>query len=451
MITQSLRSLAVPLAAVLLLGALVAGCGDNFFGVDNPGQIREQDLNSPQAMQAIVTGMSSDLSAELDQIAFLGARFSDEMAATGSYFLTGRARRGVLEDDDVNTYWEGIQRARFSAEDGVARMRRVLGENFGEQKELGARALFFAGISNRVFGENFNRVVFEGGEAQARTAAFERAIPYLEEAVSVAQTAGAGDIETAAKGGLAQVHMNLGNWEEAASYASQVPTDFVYNALFSRNSAREENEINNETHERYEMSALGTLAQEVGGPDDPRVPYTDCRENVDNGVCTAANGAGGNNPHLRQEKFPTLGSDIPLVKGTEMRLIEAEAAVRGEAVNLSEFTSQVNAVREHYDTEAGDAADVDSISQPSAVGSLEYPNAGDDALSILDRERHLTLWLEGRRLNDLTRWDHPFRQGGAVVYTSNIVSQRATIMPVAESECNNNENVECPDQEVYTP
>lgn len=451
MITQSLRSLLLPLAGVLVAGALVAGCGDSFFGVDNPGQIQEQDLNSAQAMQAIVTGMSSDLSAELDQIAFLGARYSDEMAATGSYFLTGRARRGVLEDDDVSTYWEGIQRARFSAEDGVERMRRVLGENFGDQKTLGARALFFAGISNRVFGENFNRVVFEGGEAQPRTAAFERAIPYFEEAISVAQDAGAGDIEQAAKGGLAQVHMSLGNWQEAADYASQVETDFVYNALFSRNSGREENEVNQETHERYEMSALGTLAGEVGGPDDPRVPYTDCRGNVDNGVCTAENGAGGNNPHLRQEKFPTLGSDIPLVKGTEMRLIEAEAALRQNG-NLATFTDQINAVREHYDEAAGSSVDVDSISQPSTVGDLDYPaTQDDDALSILDRERHLTLWLEARRLNDLTRWDHPFRDGGAVVYTNNIVSERATMMPVAESECNNNENVECPAQEVYTP
>ena len=444
MITPSLRTLLLPLAGVLLAGALVAGCGDSFFGVDNPGQIQEDDLNSPQAMQAIVTGMSSDLSAELDQIAFLGARYSDEMAATGSYFLTGRARRGVLEAEDVSTYWEGIQRARFSAENGVERMRRVLGENFGDQKELGARALFFAGISNRVFGENFNRVVFDGGEAQPRTAAFERAIPYLEEAISVAQTAGAGDIEAAAKGGLAQVHMNLGNWGQAADYASQVETEFQYDALFSRNSTREENEVNNETHERYEMSALGTLAGETGGEDDPRVPYTDCRENVENGVCTAANGAGGNNPHLRQEKFPTLGSDIPLVKGTEMRLIEAEAAIRGETVNLGAFTTQINEVRSYHD--------LSPISQPSAVGDLDYPaTQDDDALSILDRERHLTLWLEARRFNDLTRWDHPFRQGGAVVYTNNIVSERATIMPVAESECNNNENVECPDQEVYTP
>jgi len=445
MITQSLRSILFLLTGLLVAGLLAAGCGDGFFGVDNPGQIQEEDLNTEQAMSAIVTGMSSDLSAELDQLAFLGARYSDEMSATGSYFLTGRARRGVLESDDVSTYWEGIQRARFSAEDGIERMRRVLGENFGERKEMGARALFFAGTSNRVFGENFNRVVFEGGSAQPRTAAFERGVPYFEEAVNVAQTAGAQDLVHAARGGLAQVHMSLGNWDQAQSYAEQVPTDFVYHALFSRNSSREENEVSQETHERYEMSAIETLAGQVGGEDDPRVPYTDCRGNAGaSGVCTAENGAGGNNPHLRQEKFPSLGSDIALVKGAEMRLIEAEAAIRGGNPDLSEFTAQINEVRNHFG--------LSTISQPNQVGDLDFPTTqDDDALSILDRERHLTLWLEGRRLNDLTRWDHPFIEGGALAYTSNISSQRATILPVAESECENNENVECPDQEVYTP
>jgi len=440
---QSLRSALLPVAGVLAAGLFIAGCGDSFFGVDNPGQIQEADLNSEEALEAIVTGMSSDLAAELDEITFVGARLSDEMSSTGSYFITGRARRGIIEDDDVNTYWEGIQRARFSAEDGIERMRNVLGENFGDRKELGARALLFAGLSNRVYGENFNRVVFDGGEAQSRTAAFERAISFLEEAESVAEAAGASDLANAARGGLAQVHMNLGNWSEAQNFASQVETGFVFNALFSRNSGREENEVVDETHERYEMSAIKTLAGRVGGPDDPRVPYTDCRGNVDGGPCTAENGAGGNNPHLRQEKYQNLGADIPLVKGTEMRLIEAEAAIRGDNVNLGEFTTQINEVRSFHD--------LDPIDQPSAVGELEFPTAQDDALSILDRERHLTLWLEGRRLNDLTRWDHPFIRGGALAYTSNIASERASILPVAESECDNNENVECPPQEVYTP
>lgn len=439
MTNRSLPFVLTVLGALVLASSLtLAGC--DIFGIKNPGTIQDEDLNTPEAMDAIVTGMSADLTLELDQIGFIGARLSDEMAATGSYFLTGQARRGVIEAQDTDTYWEGMQRARFAAEDGIERMRRVLGEDFGDRKELGARALLFAGLSNRVFGENFRRVVFDGGEAQPRTAAFERAIPYFEEAIQKAEEAGASDIETAARGGLAQVHMNLGNWSEATDYASEVPTDFVYNGLFSSNSSREYNEIYDETHERYEMSALGTLIEQV--PNDPRVPFTDCRGNAgDDGACTAENGAGGNNPHLRQEKYQSYGADMPLVKGTEMRLIEAEAELNQDSPDLTAFEDKINEVRSHHGL--GDAP------SPTGVGSLNFPpTQDDDAWSILDRERQLTLWLEARRLNDLARWDHPFLDGNGIVYTGNVVEKRVSVLPLAESECNNNDQVEC--EQVYT-
>ena len=59
---------------------------------------------------------------------------------------------------------------------------------------------------------------------------------------------------------------------------------------------------------------------------------------------------------------------------------------------------------------------------------------------ILDRERHLTLWLEGRRLWDLHRWDHPHLDGGGVVYKAT-VARRASCMPIALDECQVNEKV----------
>ena len=43
---------------------------------------------------------------------------------------------------------------------------------------------------------------------------------------------------------------------------------------------------------------------------------------------------------------------------------------------------------------------------------------------ILDRERHLTLWLEGRRLWDLHRWNHPHLNGGGVVYEATVDTPR---------------------------
>ena len=101
-----------------------------------------------------------------------------------------------------------------------------------------------------------------------------------------------------------------------------MPTDYVYYAVYDANSGREENVIYEETHERQEMSAFDALAGSFDPP-EARAPYQDCR--IDPTGCNNSVGADGTTPFLKQLKYPTIGSDIPLVKGTEMRLIEAEA------------------------------------------------------------------------------------------------------------------------------
>lgn len=416
------------LVACLLVVA--SGC-DGLFDVKNPGTIQDEDLNNPDALSAVVTGMSADLSAALDGIAFVGVRLSDEMATSGSYFITTRARHGYIDPEDADAYWEGIQRARFAAEDGLRRMREVLGDSYEGQEELAARAYLLAGLSNRVFGENFVQVTFNGGPVQPRSAAFERADSLLQLSVQWADQAGASDIRTAAIGARAQVQANLGNWGDARDLAGQVPTDFVYNAFFSNNSGREQNELHVETHQRYEVSAFGTIA--ATDPQDPRAPYTDCRN--ENPACSAEIGADGRTPHLRQEKYPDLGADIPLVKGTEMRLIEAEAALV-EDNDAGTAMNHINEVRAFYD--------LDDLSAPDGVGE-----AGPDGFEPgtawyhLDRERLLTLWLEARRLNDLHRWDHPYKYGPGevdIAYEQQ-PDVRAVILPIAESECLNNDNI----------
>ena len=77
-------------------------------------------------------------------------------------------------------------------------------------------------------------------------------------------------------------------------------------------------------------------------------------------------------------------SGIPLAKGTEMRLIEAEARLRsGDVAGAIE---RINVVRAHH--------------------GLDPVNAGStaEAWPLLMKERGLELWLEGRRLGDLRRW-----------------------------------------------
>jgi len=454
----------LPFLGLMLGGALLlTGC--DIFDVQNPGPIQEEDVTSRDAVEPLVVGMSADLSTALDDIAVTSAQLSDEMEASGTFEPSRDARAGRIEADQVNLEWELIHQARFLAEDGIERLRTVLGEDFGERKDLGARALFFAGISNRILGENFARVVFDESEAVPRDSAFRRAIPFFEEAIAVAEEAGRSEIATAAQGGLAQVYMNLEEWDRATQYTSEVPTGFVFSATFSPNSTREENEVWSETHDtRQEISAFGALAHERLNDDllsppfekDPRAPFTFCFfEEATEGNCPD-NAPDGSTPHVRQEKYPGPGANIPLVKGTDMRLIEAEAALVQDQ-NLDAFAARINDARAEYE-------DLDPIAVPSAVGSLDYPSEpngprDDDAWSILDRECHLTLWLEARRLNDLKRWGHPFLDGNGIVYgrfTSfddifdiSIASRRASVLPIAESECNDNPNVEC--ERVFEP
>ena len=424
----------VALMATFALG----GCSDDLFDVKNPGRILDDDLNTSRGVAALVTGMSSDFSVGYDNMSFTVAILSDEMVGSGSYFSTGRYRRGLFDSEDSDGFWGAVQRARWVAEGGIERMREIEGYTF-DGNESTARAYLFAGMANRWFGENFCEVVFSApyesdtGEAMPRTAAFERAIPHLQAAI---QHAGGGEIATAAQGTLAQVYVGLGQWGNAMAAAANVPTSFVYSAEYSSNSGREESQIWNETHGRAEISAYQTLAGTVGAG-DPRTPFTDC--SAPGAGCQSQNGADGQTPHLRQDKYPTKDDDIPVVKGTEMRLLEAENALLNN--DLTTAMMKINEVRAFHGLAALTATGIGSITGETINGKPSGANRTSmTGWDILDRERSLTLWLEGRRLWDLHRWDHPHLDGGGVVYEAT-VARRASCFPIADNECQTNDKV----------
>ena len=436
----------------LVLGTFMAalatvGCDESLFDVQNPGRILDDDLNTVAGVASLVTGMSSDFSVSYDGLAFTTAILSDEVVGSGSYFSTGRYRRGLFDSEDANGFWAGVQRARWVAEAGLIRMANIEGYQFDGNAET-ARAHLFGGLANRWFGENFCQAVFSApydeenpgpggeidtGEAVDRQVAFQRAVVLLEGAARHGSSAGRSDVVNAAEGGLAQVYLGMGDMSNAVAHAAKVPTDFVFSAAYSSNSGRETSQIWNETHGRHEISAWMTLAGTVGAG-DPRTPWKDC--SAEGSGCPSGNGADGQTTHYRQEKYPTRDDDIPLVKGTEMRLIEAEAAL--VAGNLESAMAKINEVRAHHG--------LDPLESDGTIGQITGGDGGGANLTsmsgwdILDRERHLTLWLEGRRLWDLHRWDHPHLNGGGVVYKAT-VARRASCIPIALDECQVNEKV----------
>lgn len=422
------------LPAVFIMGAMALGCSEDIFDVKNPGAILDVDLNSAKGVDALVTGMSADFSEGFDGMAFLQARGGDEMTGGGSYYLTGEVRRGLIVSQDVDGFWEDAQRARWVAEAGIERMKEIAEYEFAGNPLTG-RAYLFAGLANRWLAEDFCYVVFsspyetDDGTAQARSVGFQRALGHYQDAITNA--GGDSDVETAARGGMAQAYVHLGQWTEAANAAGLVDTDFVYYASYSLNSGRENNEVVTESHERAEMSVFSTHIETLGENGDPRTPWKDCSTPGD---CPSGfQGAGdGDNPNYQQMKYLDEGADIPLVKGTEMRLIEAEAALRDS--DLITFNLNVNEVRTFHG--------LASVTATSVGSGFTGDRTSMTGWDILERERLLTLWLEGRRLGDFHRWDaegmtHPYLLGVDHLYEL-VPAKRFTCYPISDSECQTN-------------
>jgi starch-binding outer membrane protein, SusD/RagB family len=380
--------------AIAAAGAvlLIAGCD---LGVTNPAEIEETDLETVAAVPAIVNGArgSFGLWTTINGgggLYTVSAMLSGELVHAGSWVPLREISNGVPgnESPENQSHWN-MSQARWQAEDAVEKARRLVANPAGDPWV--ALAMVYAGFSNRVMGEMFCDAVIDGGARQPFTAFSERAVGHFTSAIGVAQAGGIDSLRFAALAGRAQARMMLNQWTEAVADAGQVPTSFVYAHIHSENSTSEHNGVHNWAFRgdngfqttvwgtpfaTWGLETTGTVASEG----DPRVSYT---------VMTNAQGAptlGGDSrrPFWRANKFPARTTGIPLAKGTEMRLIEAEARLRGGDVpGAVSKINEVRTFRGRPDVAAADAA---------------------EAWPLLIRERGVELWLEGRRLGDLRRW-----------------------------------------------
>ncbi len=404
------------LPATLLAGTLAfTGC-DGLFEVTNPGPIPDDELNTIGAMPSLVNGMSADLSFALGSVVQTFSILSDDLYHAGSYTAEGLYNRGVLRPEDVNTDWGYMHRSRWVAESGIERMKTVMGAEF-DRSPLAARAYLYAGFSNRLLGENVCTAVFDGGPGMDYQEHLRRAETQFSEAVRIATAINNAPLRNAAYGGRASVRAYLGKWTEATADAAMVPGNFVYEAQFSLNTSRENNDLAYETNNRREFSVFNTPWAKVHG--DPRVPW-DSIKTSSGGVQT---GQDGRTPFFRQMKYPNLAANIPLTKGAEMLMIRAEAALRADDVDGA--TGFVNQQRAVY-----------------GLAALPVPASVDAAWRMVQKERGAVLWVEARRFGDLRRWYEEGHRQFMAEDDPRLATwgERAQCFPVSEREVLSNPN-----------
>jgi hypothetical protein len=407
--TKRLAFTRLALAAAAAAALAAAACGD-VLEVKNPGPIPDEDLNRADAVQSIVNGMSLDLSRSMDALTQEVAIMADELYHGGSYADEGLYNRGIIRFDGLtNTLWGNAHRARWVAESGIERLKPILGADF-DKSPFTARAYVYAGLANRILGENFCDAVIDGGPKQDFKTHFTRAEGQFTEAIRIANNltgAVKDSLLRVAYGGRASVRAWQGKWAEAASDAAQVPTAYVFLAFFSLNRAIENNDLSFETQQtggRREYTVFNTQWANV--TDDPRVPW----------LSTTLNGQDGRTRFYRQMKYPNLDSDIPLVKGTEMLILRAEERLR--AGDVAGAMARINDVRTFH-----------------RLPALTATTAAQ-AWPILQKERGATVWLESRRFWDLRRWN-----AEPAPIKNTYLDTRDKCIPISENEILSNANL----------
>jgi hypothetical protein len=397
--------------------SLLALAACNFFDVENPGPIPDDELNQASAMASLVTGMSFDLSRALDELNYDVTVMADEQYHSGSYAQPGLFVRGIIRPEDVNDEWGEAHRARWVAESGIERMKEVMGADF-DKSALGARAYIYAGLANRLLGENMCQAVFDGGAPEDNKVHFSRAEAQFTEALKIAAnlTGGLRDsLNRAAYGGRAAVRAWQGKWPEAVADAQQVPTSYVFVAFFSTNTTAENNQLVVETNTRREFTVYNTQWAQVFK--DPRVPW----DTIKTSGGAIQTGQDGRTPFFRQRKYVGNGADVPLVKGTEMLLLRAENALRNNDVTTA--MQLINAQRTFYSTSTNPLP-------PLTAATVA------DAWPILEKERGAALWMEVRRFWDLRRWN-----AEPPPIKNTFLDNRDKCIPISQNEQQSNPNV----------
>lgn len=400
-LSTSLRSGATTLLSVTA-SMLLAGCD---MTVTNPGPLQDDQLNSAAAVPALVNGMGGDLSNAIGNYLTRGSLAGLELVHSGNFSAERQFFIGVVRPEDVNGDWARMHTARWVAENGLQRMKTVLGAAF-ETNANTPRAYLYAGFANRFLGENVCETTIDGGPKVPGTEHFVRAESLFTRALATATAQNNTALINAARAGRAQVLADQGKWTEAATDAALVPATFRHNAIFSTNTTRENLDLANQTINRREVTVWNTVWV---ADRDSRTPY-DTVKTSSGAIQTGQDGA---TRFFRQRKYTTLGDPVALARGTEMLLIRAEAALRANDVTAA----------------------MGFINQERAVSSLPALTATtvDAAYQILMRERGAVLWLEGRRWFDLRRW---LADG-----KNNALQGRSLCMPISQEELGSNPNL----------
>jgi hypothetical protein len=413
------RAFVLPAAAAALTGAVA--CSD-VLNVELPGRIPSDLLGDPLTAPTLAASVVADFECAYSNYVNSTTILSDQyLGASGNLNAKNWGTKKIQEEDTANEQtgcnfsfgaYTPLQTARFQADSIGGRLRLWTDEESQTPlAPLRARVATFGAYAYTLLGEGFCSMRFNE-EPGIKTPAqvLEVAEAKFDTAITLIAAMSAGEakteLENLAYVGRARVRLDRGDPQGAAADASLVAPGFEF---FVTRSVDADTRWNDVFYALAEQGH-GSVAPEyrdltVGGVPDPRVevafgPDVGMAELSFDGVTPL---------YVLVNKDFTRADPMRLASYVEAQLIRAEALGGTEAVDI------INARR-------------------AELGLPLYTGPTDDAsvLALVLDERSRELFAEGgHRLNDLLRYDIPWKVGNdqnGVPYGS------TTCLPLPRSE-----------------
>jgi starch-binding outer membrane protein, SusD/RagB family len=380
----------------IVLAAAVLSWGACSFDVTNPGPIADAALDDPGAWTGLVRGVAYNTARGVGLDAFYAAVVAKEYSTAGRVNGTKLPLVfGQLTPDDMSANaWNWTQAARWQAEDGARRVQRVLGAGAANNRFNG-QFLMYAALNNRILGENFCEAIIDGGARQPHTVYLSRGDSLATQAIAVATAAGDNPTRDAARAVRASIRLYRGDFAGAAADAALVPLTLRLQAPFdaaTHNIIVETNDAMLGGQFRAHTVWRTFFENYFRITGDPRAAW--------DSSTTQRFGEFTSIIWYRQQKYSAsagYGAPVTVASGREMRLIEAEVALR--AGDIPTAMGFLNGIRTNQISRGGTA-----VAAGANLPAYPVPGTLQEAWMNLFHERRIELWLEARSMGDLRRW-----------------------------------------------
>ena len=408
---------------VPLMGFGLAGCS-SLLDVEVPGRIPAEQVDDPSLATVLANSVVGDFECAYNNYTAATSIHSDEYESSNSNVPGANwGERSITadEDDYVGTTnipsCEGtflnlglhvpMQTARFQGEDIFARLNAWTDEQVPNRAALLAQVRAYGAYPYLLFGETYCNISFDGGPSQTPDQSLLIAEQRFTEAIALAQAAGSDDILNMARVGLARTEMNLEKWPEAAAAAALVPPGFErfatrgtendrrWNKLFKNATDLGSYVISCSYRSAYTPNPAPDPCAGVPLLQDPRVLVKDANKPAFNPFTAL----------WINTKYKALGDPIRLASYKEAQLILAEAQAQQGDVSAAQQT--INTYRAGY-----------------SLPPLTFASQADAVTQIVEERRRELSFEGGHRLNDLLRYDLPWKGANGSTQNFNPFSAR---------------------------